>query len=400
MIELCRATRTELSELGELGAPLLSAVDLVMIVAGRRGVGVLADPAFALEVLEAQGPGRVAPAVVGRVLDHLRTRAGVEAADGGSLTVADAAAAWEAEAFALRAPTTASSYRPWVRRLVDAHGGVPVTDITAVDLANLVASFTRGNGSARGSQHGLGAEETAVSALRHFWAYLIDKGAVSRNVARSLRKPLRPEPQRRPIRVDEAALMRQFARMSQDPLLDESALCLVERLGMRPVEVTRLRLCDVDLVGAEVRLLGKGDRPRCLPLPPGLTALLKRYAGDRCPQPMSLHEFTASAEPFLRHRMTSAEPEGVAVGRAWLDRLFPRLLALAPQLRREDLFLYSYRHAIASWVDANYGRGMTRRILGHTSRLTATDQYVHVPEDDVREAVRAYEDHLLVEFGS
>lgn len=77
----------------------------------------------------------------------------------------------------------------------------------------------------------------------------------------------------------------------------------------------------------------------------------------------------------------------------------PRLLASAPQLRREDLFLYSYRHAIASWVDANYGRGMTRRILGHTSRLTATDLYVHVSEDDVREAVKAYEEHLLAEFG-
>lgn len=400
MVELCRAARIELSELGELGAPLLSALDLVMIVAGPRGVGVLGDPAFALEVLQAQGAGRVSPAVVGRVLDHLRTRAGVETATGGVLTVADAAATWEAEAFALRAPTTASAYRPWIRRLVDAHGATAVTDVSAVDLANLVASFTRGDGSARGRQHGLGAEETAVSAFRHFWRYLIDKGAVSRNVARSLRKPLRPEPQRRPIRVDEAALMRQFARMGQDPLLEETALCLVERLGMRPVEVARLRLCDVDLVGAEVRLLGKGDRRRRLPLPPGLTALLKRYVADRCPRQLSLHEFTALAEPFLRHRPTSAEPEAAPVGRAWLDRLFPRLLAYAPQLRREDLFLYSYRHAIASWVDANYGRGMTRRILGHTSRLTATDQYVHVSEDAVRQAVAAYENYLLAEFGS
>lgn len=274
-----------------------------------------------------------------------------------------------------------------------------MADITAVDLANLVASFTRGIGSARGRQHGLGAEEMAVSAFRHFWTYLLDKGAVSRNVARSLRKPLRPDPQRRPIRVDQAALMRQLARMGLDPLLDESALCLVERLGMRPVEVTRLRLCDVDIVGMEVRLLGKGDQRRRLPLPPGLTLLLKRYVEDRCPRDVSLVEFSAMPTSFLRRRPTAPEPDGSPVGRVWLDRLFPRLLGRAPQLHRGDLFLYSYRHAIASWVDVAYGRGMTRRILGHTSRLTATDVYVHVSEDDVRRAICEYEEHLLAEFG-
>lgn len=67
MVELCRAARTELAQLGEVGAPLLSALDLVVIVAGRRGLGVLADPTFALEVLETREAGRVSPALVGRV---------------------------------------------------------------------------------------------------------------------------------------------------------------------------------------------------------------------------------------------------------------------------------------------------------------------------------------------
>jgi site-specific recombinase XerC len=128
------------------------------------------------------------------LLDHLRTRAGIAAVHGGALTVAEAAQAWEAEAFALVAPTTATSYRPWVQRLVAAHGAASVTELAAVDLANLIASYTRGNGSARGSQQGRCSEETAVSAFRHFWRYLLDKGAVVRNPARSLRKPVRPEP--------------------------------------------------------------------------------------------------------------------------------------------------------------------------------------------------------------
>jgi integrase len=78
----------------------------------------------------------------------------------------------------------------------------------------------------------------------------------------------------------------------------------------------------------------------------------------------------------------------------------PRLLQSASQLASAgDLSLYSYRHAVASWMDAHHGRGMTRRILGHTSRLSATDQYVHVTEEAVRHAIREYEEHLLEEFG-
>jgi len=33
--------------------------------------------------------------------------------------------------------------------------------------------------------------------------------------------------------------------------------------------------------------------------------------------------------------------------------------------------------------------------LGHSSRVTATDAYVHVDEETVREAVVAYEAHVL-----
>jgi integrase len=194
--------------------------------------------------------------------------------------------------------------------------------------------------------------------------------------------------------------MRQFARMGSDALLDETALCMVERLGLRPVELTRLRMCDVDLVSGEVRLWGKGDRRRRLPLPSGLSVLLRCYVENRRPAELLPTQFAARATPFLRRCPTADCPDGIPVGRAWLDGLFPRLLGGAPQLDRDDLSLYSYRHAIASWVDANHGRGMTRRILGHTSRLTATDQYVHVSEDDVRQAIVEYENHLLAEFGS
>lgn len=62
---LCERVRPELACLGELGASLLATVWVVEAMAGERGVDVLADPSFALEVLMASGSEGDA-AIVGR----------------------------------------------------------------------------------------------------------------------------------------------------------------------------------------------------------------------------------------------------------------------------------------------------------------------------------------------
>ena len=38
---------------------------------------------------------------------------------------------------------------------------------------------------------------------------------------------------------------------------------------------------------------------------------------------------------------------------------------------------------------------MTRAVLGHSSRRTPTDHYVHIPLEQVADVLAAYESHLL-----
>ena len=38
---------------------------------------------------------------------------------------------------------------------------------------------------------------------------------------------------------------------------------------------------------------------------------------------------------------------------------------------------------------------MTRAVLGHSSRRTPTDHYVHIPIDKVAAVLAEYEEHLL-----
>lgn len=133
-------------------------------------------------------------------------------------------------------------------------------------------------------------------------------------------------------------------------------------------------------------------------MPPVPAALLGCYVEDRRPERVPASAWAASAWPLLRRRPEASRPDGLSVGARWTEELFPRVVGEAPQLvGREQLSLYSYRHALATWVDVRYGRAMTRRILGHTSRAPVTDQYLHVDEDTVREAIAAYERELLGE---
>jgi integrase/recombinase XerC len=399
LVDLCRRARPELACLGELGRPLLAVVTVVERVGAARGCDALADPGFALDVLTgADGDA----ATVGRVLDFLRLRAEtapptVAAAVSPGVKLSEAVELYEASALALMADGTQHTYRTWTRRLVDDYGERDPADVTAGDLTDLIAKHVvaRRRGDER-RRSGRSAEENAVGAFRHLWGYLVEKHYATINVAMRLRKPARAEPNRRGVTVEEAALLRELARRGRDPLLDEVTVTLPERLGLRRIELCRLRLCDLDRERATVEVWGKGDKYRTLPLPARLVDLLTCYVEDRRPATVSTGQWQRSTQTLLRHPPSERRPEATAVGRRRIEDMFDRFHRNAPDLfARDDVSLHSYRHALGTFIDARYGRPVTRAVLGHTSQRTPTDHYVHVPLEQIAEVLTAYEAHLL-----
>jgi site-specific recombinase XerD len=400
LIDLCQRVRPELACLGELGHPLLDVIGVIERLGAGRDVAVLADPGFALDLLTTAGPAGDA-AVVGRGLDFLRTRADAGPVGGVTLvpavTVAEAVERYDRGVLAMTARGTQHTYRTWIRRLVAADGAWTPASVSAGDLTDLIAEHVlAGRQADERRRSGRGAEENAVAAFRHLWTYLVEKGYATENVANRLRKPTRAEPRRRGFTVEEAALLRQLARAGRDPLLDELTLVLPERLGLRRIELCRLRVTDVDLDQATVEVWGKGDKDRLMPIPLRLLALLDEYLEDRRPAHLKRAEWLRSDEVLLRRRPAGNSPMGRAPGRRRIEELFVRLQRHAPDLfARGDLSLHSYRHALGTYTDNTYNRAVTRAVLGHTSRRTPTDHYVHVPLAQVAEVLTAYEAHLL-----
>ena len=393
--DLCAAARADLEALGPLAAPLLDALDGVARELGDRPLDGLRDPAFALDLLA------VVPeaALAGKLLDFLARRASSErASTAPRVTVAGAVEEYETSALGLLAAGSQRTYRTWIRRLVEAYGDRSPASVTPGDLRDLIARYVVANRKRRGPRsRGSFGEENAVAAYRHLWDYLQQKRYVTSDVAAELKKPARQDSRRRGYRREEAALVRSLASTARDPLLDELVLLCAERAVLRNVEICRLRICDVDLGTGFLKVWGKGDKERDIPLTPGLRAFLVAYIEDRRPREIPPEEWLRSTESLMRYRPSAKHPHGRACGRRYIERLLERLHNLAPVLFADGtLCLHSYRHMAGKWMEQNYGRPYKRAVLGHTSRGSATEDYGKVDDpEDLREPLTAYEKWLL-----
>jgi integrase len=111
---------------------------------------------------------------------------------------------------------------------------------------------------------------------------------------------------------------------------------------------------------------------------------------------MRLEDWLASDELLLRRPPAGKFPLGRPAGRRRIEQLYERLHTLAPEVfARGDVTMHSYRHAVGTYVDDHYGRAVTRAVLGHTSRQSPTDVYVHVSLEKKTEALHAHEQHVL-----
>jgi len=405
MSELCGRARPELACLGELAAPLVTVVGVVEQVGVGRGVDALGDPTFALDVLAAAGPG-TDPAVVGRVLDFLRARIdgpapqpGAIAAAGAArrpVTLAEAVERYCATALRLMSVASQRGYRPWLTRLVDAHGDDDPAMVTAGDLKDLISGFvlaTRERGHA-----GRRTEEQAVTAYRAFWTYLGDKRWATENVAMRLRKPTRVENSRRGWKPEEAAVARHLARgyLRTDPLLNEVTLCFPERMGLRRSEYVGLRMCDIDWDAAVAKVMGKGGKPRKVPIPPVFFSVLVTYVEQRRPAGIAPEAWLRSDAQVLRYKPTARFPQGRPAAWRRVDRLMGSVRKAAPELfPADELCLHTHRNALANWCEMTYTRTMARRALGHTSKQDPTDSYLGVTFEQLTEALTAYEQYML-----
>src|SRR6266852_468635 len=213
---------------------------------------------------------------------------------------------------------------------------------------------------------------------RSYWTRSpLGYGRPQRRIASGLRLK---QPQRmiRPLSAEEVAKFWGSFHTSRDLAL--VAFMLLD--GLRSRETLDLRLEDLHLADRHIRVLGKGNKQRVLPLPAETIGVLQNYL--RLERPL-----TNSAALFVslkgRHR---GQPMTVA----GLRSLF-RHHRLCSEVRRANP--HRFRHTFASdMVRCGISLPALQQLMGH-SHIHTTMLYVQLaPQDVWREYARAVQNRI------
>jgi integrase/recombinase XerC len=213
-----------------------------------------------------------------------------------------------------------------------------------------------------------------LAAVRSCFRFLARRGALPANPARQVRSPRLGRRLPSFLPVDEATLLLNAPpEPSAAGARDRALLELLYASGLRVAEGCGLDLDDLDEARRTVRVVGKGDKERVVPV--GETALeaLAAYLAMRGRQrgPLFLNARGGRLTPRSAHRIVRARARQVGID----QRVTPHTL----------------RHSFAThMLGAGADLRLIQELLGH-SRLSTTQRYTHVsPEHLMRVYDRAH----------
>ena len=213
-----------------------------------------------------------------------------------------------------------------------------------------------------------------LTTLRRFYRYLVGEGLISVNPAVSLsavktQKPL-------PSFMDENSMILLAEGMADiDNYQDLLRVVVIELLygtGMRLSELIGLLDRDFDAVRQQVKVLGKRQKERLIPVPAKLADLIIHYRQVRD------QEFGELQEPHLLLTIKG-------------NQLYPRLVyrivneALGLVTTAGQRSPHVLRHTYATHL-LNQGAGLNaiKELLGHAS-LSATQVYTHTVFEQLKQ---------------
>jgi integrase/recombinase XerD len=277
------------------GCYLVKGTSLTPLLDYLRGIGVLPE--------QADGPASAAEALLQDYDRYLRAERGA-------------------------GEVTAASYLRYAREFMAAAGwpqdgpefGAGLAALNGAQVLDVVARQV--------AWHRLPSVGAALTGDRAFLRFLERTGRSARPLAAAVPRAAR-QPSRLPPQVDPAtaaAIVASCDRSAEGGCRDRAVLLLLHRYGLRPVEVTRLKLADLHWRAGEFTVHGKGGRVDVLPLVPDAGEAIVEYLQIRRPAPPGVTSVFLSARAPVQPMFKSSVGALVdrACARAGVPRIGPR----------------------------------------------------------------------------
>lgn len=215
-----------------------------------------------------------------------------------------------------------------------------------------------------------------LSAVRRFFRFMHREEKLPTNPARGIRSPRRER--KLPAHLARRGVERVFSlaedRASENTLADTRALAILELLygsGLRLSELHGMNIEELDFVGEQVKVRGKGRKERIVPLTASAVRAVRRYSLRRAEAGVSVDR-----GPVLVNR------KGGRLSRRSIQRTVRGLL---DQVGEEGgVSVHSLRHSFATHLlDAGADLMAVKELLGHAS-LSTTQIYTHTSKERLK----------------
>ena len=210
-----------------------------------------------------------------------------------------------------------------------------------------------------------------LSCLRSFFRFFVKRGILTDNPADAIHSPKIPKKLPRYLNVDEmTALLATNFDLKKFGKRDRAILELLYSSGLRVSELVSLNLSSLDFDSAMVRVHGKGNKERLIPVGSYAERALREYLDERG----TLQHFHDPDAVFLNKNGTRLTVRAV-------QRLVAQVIVTMGL--NKNVTPHTLRHSFATHM---LGSGADLRtiqeLLGHES-LSTTQKYTHVSLEEL-----------------
>lgn len=216
-----------------------------------------------------------------------------------------------------------------------------------------------------------------LASLRTFFGFLVRERIISKNPATDIRAPKREHPLPRALSVDE--MDRFFSRNAEAGKRDLAIYELLYSSGLRVGELAALSVVDLDLDNGWVRVIGKGDKERYVPVGSRAVSAIAAYLELRTDMKPKKGRLQEDRHLFLNTR-------GLPLSSRSIRRILKSFLDRAGLAR--DASPHALRHSFAThMLQGGADLRSIQELLGHSS-LSTTQRYTKV---DLKSLMEVYD---------
>ena len=268
-------------------------------------------------------------------------------------------------------PNTVDAYLSDVNKLVDFLGGdEKALGATLEDLRLFLASLADVGINAR-------SQSRIISSLRSFYAFLKLDGFIENGPAELLRSP------KIGMRLPDVLTLQEIDDIinaidlsKREGQRNRAILEVLYSCGLRVSEVCSLRLSDLYLGEGFIRVTGKGDKQRLVPISDRAVAELEAYFVDRNTIPIKkgYEDFV-----FISERLKKP------LSRIMVFHFIKELVGLVGI--KKNVSPHTFRHSFATHLlEGGANLRVIQAMLGHES-ISTTEIYTHIDRVRLREEI-------------